>query len=43
MSKLTAEHLVEDYSAEERAMLQRVEEVLPVLAARSGDMDPRDL
>lgn len=39
MSKLTAEHLVEDYSAEEKAMLQRVEDILPDLAARSGDMD----
>ena len=39
MSKLTAERLVEDYSAEERAMLERVEEILPALAARSGDMD----
>ena len=39
MSKLTAEHLIEDYSAEERAMLERVEEILPTLAARSGDMD----
>ena len=39
MNKLTAEHLIEDYSAEERAMLERVEEILPTLAARSGDMD----
>ncbi len=39
MGKLTAEHLIEDYSPSERAMLQRVEEVLPVLAGRSADMD----
>ena len=39
MSKLTAEHLVEDCNAEERAMLERVEGILPALAARSGDMD----
>ncbi len=39
MSKLTAEYLVEDYTAEEKAILQRVEDVLPVLAERSGPMD----
>ena len=39
MSKLTAEQLIEDYSLEERAMMQRVEDILPVLAARSADMD----
>ena len=39
MSKLTAERLIEDYSPEERAMMERVEEILPVLAARSADMD----
>lgn len=39
MSKLTAEYLVEDYNPEERARLERVEEVLPVLAERSGKMD----
>ena len=39
MSKLTAEQLIEDYSPEERAMMQRVEDILPVLAARSADMD----
>ena len=39
MSKLAAERLIEDYSPEERAMMERVEEILPVLAARSADMD----
>ena len=39
MSKLTAEQLIEDYSPEERAMMQRVEDILPVLADRSADMD----
>ena len=39
MSKLTAEYLVEDYSDQEREILQRVEDVLPVLAERSGPMD----
>ena len=39
MGKLIAEHLVEDYSADERAMLELLEENLPDLAARSGDMD----
>ncbi|MEP5763636.1 MAG: acyl-CoA dehydrogenase family protein [Halieaceae bacterium] len=39
MSKLTAEYLVEDYTAEEKAILQRVEDVLPVLAERAAKMD----
>jgi alkylation response protein AidB-like acyl-CoA dehydrogenase len=39
MSKLTAEHLVEDYSPQERARLERVEAILPVLAERSAAMD----
>jgi len=39
MNKLTAEYLVEDYTERERAILRRVEDVLPVLAQRAGDMD----
>ncbi len=39
MGKLTAEYLVEDYTDEEKAILQRVEDVLPVLAERSIPMD----
>ena len=39
MGKLTAEHLIEDCSPGERAMLQRVEAILPALAARGADMD----
>jgi len=39
MSKLTAEYLVEDYTDAEKAMLQRVEDVLPVLAERAASMD----
>ena len=39
MTKLTAEHLIEDYSAEERPLLERVESVLPALEARSAAMD----
>lgn len=39
MSKLTAEYLVEDYNDEERALLQRVEDVLPIIAERAGKMD----
>ena len=39
MSKLSAEYLVEDYSDEEKAILQRLEDVLPILAERSGPMD----
>ena len=39
MSRLTAEYLIEDLNARERANLQRVEQVLPELAKRSGDMD----
>lgn len=39
MSKLTAEYLVEDYTPEERARLERVEEILPVLAGRAAAMD----
>ncbi len=39
MSKLTAEILVEDYTPEERARLEPVEEILPILAERSAAMD----
>ena len=39
MTKLTAEHLIEDYTGPERALLARVESVLPALEARSGAMD----
>ena len=39
MSKLTAEQLIEDYSPKERAIMERVESVLPVLAERSAKMD----
>ncbi len=39
MDRLTAEHLIEDCSPRERAILERVEAVLPALAERSGDMD----
>ena len=39
MNKLTAEYLIEDCSPEERSILERVEEVLPTLAARSENMD----
>jgi alkylation response protein AidB-like acyl-CoA dehydrogenase len=39
MSKLTAEYLVEDYTPEEKEILQRVEDILPVLAERAGKMD----
>lgn len=39
MSKLVAEQLIEDFSAEEREMLERVEAILPVLAERSAKMD----
>ena len=41
MDKLTAEHLIEDPSPSERAILERVETVLPALAERAGDMDQR--
>ena len=39
MDRLTAEYLIEDLSDTERAILQRVEDVLPALAGRSQDMD----
>lgn len=39
MAKLTAEHLVEDYTPAERARLERVESILPVLAERAVAMD----
>ena len=39
MTKLTAEHLIEDYNPQETALLARVESVLPALEARSGAMD----
>ena len=41
MDRLTAEHLIEDPSPEERSIFERVEKVLPVLAERSGDMDSK--
>ena len=41
MDRLTAEHLIEDPSPDERAILERVEAVLPALAERAGDMDQR--
>ena len=39
MTKLTAEYLIEDYSAAERALIERVEQVLPALEAHSAAMD----
>ena len=39
MTKLTAEHLIEDYNPQETALLARVESVLPALEARAGAMD----
>ena len=39
MDRLTAETLIEHLSDAERAILQRVEDVLPALAGRSQDMD----
>ena len=39
MSKLTAEYLIEDCNPAERDLLERVEAVLPALAARSAAMD----
>ncbi len=39
MTKLTAEHLIEDYSPAERALIERVEQVLPALEAHSAAMD----
>ena len=39
MAKLTAEHLIEDCTPKERAILARVEEVLPTLAERAEAMD----
>lgn len=39
MTKLTAQHLVEDYTADELAMLEVVDSILPVLAERSAAMD----
>ncbi len=39
MDRLTAEYLIENPSAAERAILERVEAVLPALAERSADMD----
>jgi alkylation response protein AidB-like acyl-CoA dehydrogenase len=39
MSKLTAEFLIDDLTAAERARAERVEAVLPVLAERAAKMD----
>ena len=39
MKKLTAEWLIEDYAPEEKAIMQRVEDVLPALAERAAAMD----
>ena len=39
MKKLTSEWLIEDYGPEEKAIMQRVEDVLPALAERAAAMD----
>ena len=39
MKKLTSEWLIEDYAPKEKAIMQRVEDVLPVLAERAAAMD----
>ena len=39
MKKLTSEWLIEDYAPEEKAIMQRVEDVLPALAERAAAMD----
>ena len=39
MKKLTSEWLIEDYGPKEKAIMQRVEDVLPVLAERAAAMD----
>ena len=39
MKKLTAEWLIEDYGPKEKAIMQRVEDILPALAERAGAMD----
>lgn len=39
MKKLTSEWLIEDYAPKEKAIMQRVEDVLPALAERAAAMD----
>ena len=39
MKKLTSEWLIEDYRPKEKAIMQRVEDVLPALAERAAAMD----
>lgn len=39
MKKLTSEWLIEDYAPKEKAIMQRVEDVLPALAERATAMD----
>lgn len=39
MKKLTSEWLIEDYGPKEKAIMQRVEDVLPALAKRAAAMD----
>ena len=39
MKKLTSEWLIEDYEPKEKAIMQRVEDVLPALAERAAAMD----
>ena len=39
MKKMTAEWLIEDYGPKEKAIMQRVEDILPALAERAGAMD----
>ena len=39
MKKLTSEWLIEDYAPKEKAIMQRVEDVLPELAERAAAMD----
>ena len=39
MKKLTSEWLIEDYGPKEKAIMQRVEDVLPALAERAAAMD----
>ena len=39
MKKLTSEWLIEDYGPKEKAIMQRVEDVLPALAERAATMD----
>lgn len=39
MKKLTSEWLIEDYAPKEKAIMQRVEDILPALAERAAAMD----